>query len=291
MMLFPIERAKGFGNNYIFLGRILSKIVFSLKYDLKRAEMEIDAERYSLAALISAVIYGFVSIFIGLLFGVVITSEFGLFTISLMILFGVMGFIFSLIFHLYTPKIETRQLAMYIDQQLLFALRSMLIQLSSGMSLFETMNSISRGSYGQVSTEFGIVIKDINSGLSESEALERLAFRTDSEFLKKTVWQILTSVKSGGSIVAAVTVQIESLINHQLEAIKNYSAELNLWILIYLIIAAAVPSLGVTFLTIISSIGGSGVTREIVIAVVFLSILIQLAMITFLRTRVPKVIK
>ena len=44
-------------------------------------------------------------------------------------------------------------------------------------------------------------------------------------------------------------------------------------------------------LKIISSIGGSGVTREIVIAVVFLSILIQLAMITFLRTRVPKVIK
>ena len=159
------------------------------------------------------------------------------------------------------------------------------------MSLFETLNAVSKGGFGEVSREFETVIKDINSGLSETQALERLAFRTESEYLKKTVWQILTAMRSGGSIVAALNVQIDALIEYQMTSIKNYSAELNLWILIYLVVAAAMPSLGVTFLTIISTIGGSGVGKEMIITIVLLSILVQIGMITFLRTRVPRVIK
>jgi len=98
-------------------------------------------------------------------------------------------------------------------------------------------------------------------------------------------------MKSGGSIVSALETQVDALIAQQVETIKKYSAELNIWTLIYLIVAAAMPSLGITFLVIASSIGGSGIGKEAVILIAVLSMCIEVALIFMLKTKVPKVIK
>ena len=291
LMLYSIESAKRFSDKYLFIGRFLSKIIFSLKYDLQKAEINVDVERYCLAALISAMIYGVMFLFVGMAFGTIITKELGLTTIALMLVAGLGAFVSMLFLHLFYPKLASFQLASMVDQDLLFALRTMLIQLSSGISLFEAMKNISRSNYGQVSAEFAMVIKDINSGASETAALEKLAFRTKSEVLKKTSWQIITTMKSGGSIVNALNSQVETLVTQQMDAIKSYAAELNLWTLIYLMIAAAMPSLGITFLVIASSVGGSGIGPEAVILIVVLSLAVQVAMIFMIRSKVPKVVK
>jgi len=224
-------------------------------------------------------------------FGTIISKQLGLFTIALMLICSLSSFLAMLVFHLFYPKIAAYQLASMVDQELLFAMRTMLIQLSSGISLFEAMRLISKSNYGQVSTEFNLVVKDINSGTSETEALEKLAFRTKSEVLKKTAWQLITTMRSGGSIVSALNSQVEALVAQQVDAIKAYSAELNLWTLVYLIIAAAMPSLGITFLVIASSIGGSGVGPEAIVLILTLSISVQIAMIILVRSKVPKVVK
>jgi hypothetical protein len=51
------------------------------------------------------------------------------------------------------------------------------------------------------------------------------------------------------------------------------------------------PSLGITFLVIASSIGGSGIGSEAVLLIVILSLTIQVAMIMLVRSKVPKVVK
>jgi len=291
LMLYSIENAKKLSERYLFIGRFLSKIIFSLKYDLQKAEIDIDVERYCLASLISAGLYGLMFVFVGMAFGTIITRSFGPLTVGIMGVASLSAFVSTLFFHLIFPKLASFQLASMIDQDLLFALRTMLIQLSSGLSLFEAMKNISKSNYGQVSAEFSLAIRDINSGTSETSALEKLAFRTKSDVLKKTVWQIITTTKSGGSIVNALNSQVETLVVQQMDAIKSYSAELNLWTLVYLIIAAAMPSLGITFLVIASSIGGSGIGVEAVILIIVMSIAIQLAMILLIRAKVPKVVK
>jgi len=291
MMLFPLEKAQSFSDKYLFLGKFLSKLIFSLKYDLQKAEIYIDVERYCLASFLSALLYGIMFLFVGMAFGTIISRQLGVFTITLMIVFSLASFLTMLIFHLFYPKLAAYQLASMVDQELLFAMRTMLIQLSSGISLFEAMRLISKSNYGQVSTEFNLVVKDINSGTSETEALEKLAFRTKSEVLKKTAWQLITTMRSGGSIVNALNSQVEALVAQQVDAIKAYSAELNLWTLIYLIIAAAMPSLGITFLVIASSVGGSGIGPESVMLILVLSLSVQVAMIILVKSKVPKVVK
>jgi archaeal flagellar protein FlaJ len=291
MMLFPLEKAKQFGEGSLTIGRLVSKLIYSLNYDLKKAEINISAERYALASLISAIVYGLMFVFIGLAFGVIITRGFNQETIIFMIVSGILSFFGALIFHLLFPKIQANQIAKQVDQQLLFALRTLLIQLSSGISLFEAINSISKSDFGQVSKEFTDVVRGINSGMSETKALEKLAFKTKSEMLKKTIWQIITTMKSGGSIVNAIHSVVDELISNQEEVIKKYSATLNMWTLVYLIIAAAMPSLGVTFLVIASSIGSSGIGTEAVALIVLLALCIQIALIFLVKAQVPKVIK
>jgi len=291
LMLYSIENAKRFSDRYLFLGSFLSKILFSLKYDLQKAEINIDVERYCLASLISAGLYGIMFLFVGMAFGTIITRAFNLNTVLIMILFSGGAFLAMLFFHLIYPKLASLQLAGVIDQDLLFALRTMLIQLSSGISLFETIRNVSKSDYGQVSAEFSFVVRDINSGMSETAALEKLAFRTKSEILKKTIWQIITTMRSGGSITNALGSQVEALVAQQMDSIKSYSAELNLWTLIYLMVAAAMPSLGITFLVIASSVGGSGIGSETVLLIVVLSLAVQVAMIFLIRSKVPKVVK
>lgn len=291
MLLFPLPRARKFSNKFLFIGRAMSKVIFSLKYDLKKAEINIDAERYALASLISALIYGIMFSFIGLAFGVIINRGIDNNVFLMIFLFGTLSFFGSLVFHLFFPKIQSNQIAAQVDQELIFAVRTLLIQVSSGVSLFEAMRSIAKSNYGQVSKEFNEVVRDVNSGMSEQSALEKLAFKTNSEVLKKTIWQIITTMKSGGSIVNAMEAQVQELVQKQVETIKNYSAELNLWTLVYLIIAAAMPSLGVTFLVIASSIGGSGIGREAVILIALLAFCVQAALIMLVKSQVPKVIK
>ncbi len=290
LLLFPIDRARHFSQKFLIFGRIISKILFSLSYDIQKADLKIEAEKYALASLISAAIYGLIFLFIGLTFGIMIFKGLKTEVFLIMILASIIGFFGFLIFHLMFPKIKANQLASQVDQELLFALRTLLIQVSSGISLFEGLRSLSRTNYGQVSKELAEVVRDINSGMSETAALEKLAFKTNSEILKKTIWQIITTTKSGGSIATAITSEIDELIVKQSETIKNYAAELNLWTLVYLIVAAALPSLGVTFLVIASSIGSSGIGTEAVILIAVLAFCIQAAMIFLIKSQVPKVI-
>lgn len=291
LMLFPLAKAKKIDSKFLFIGKSVSKIIYSLPYDLKNADINIDPQRYSIASLISASVYFFLFSIVGIIFGFVLTRQMEGETIVLAIIFGSIAFILSLIFHLYFPKIRAKQIAKAVEQDLLFALRTILIQVSSGISLFESMRVISRSNYGQVSEEFSEVIRDINSGMNEGQALEKLAFKTKSEILKKIIWQIITTMRSGGSVVISLRISVNELVDKQMDTIKSYAAELNMWTLIYLIVAAALPSLGVTFLVIASSIGSSGVGPDAVILIVILAISIQIALILLLRSRVPKVIK
>ncbi len=291
MLLFPLEKTENVRESFLTIGRIISKIFFSLEYDLKKAGLKVEAKKYAFASFISAMIYGIVFLLIGMVFGVMITGELGAGTIGIMLAMSIAAFFSALVFHSFYPKILSKQIASEVDNELLFALRTLQIQLSSGVSLFEAIKLISKSDFGEVSNEFSQVIKDINSGSSETKALEKIAFRTESELMKKTIWQIISTLKSGGALLNSLDSIIEELVAKQKQTIENYSATLNIWTLVYLIIAAAMPSLGVTFLVIASSIGGAGIGIEAVSLIVVLAFSIQAGLILAVRSQIPKVIK
>jgi len=288
-MLFSIERAKNINRHFVWIGEKLSGVFFKVKYSLAEAGIEISPEKYLTAAFFSALVYGllFFFLFYGLLFlrDGTISVENSLFSS----LIGIAFFAVFFFLHVIYPGLIAKKHAAGIDQSLLFALKSMLIQVSSGVSLFEAMVNISKADYGFVSREFLDLTKEISAGESEAKALEKMALSTKSEYLKRTSWQLLTSIRSGASLQGALSAIVQTLTNNQARAIKDYAAELNLWILVYLLLAAAVPTLGITFLVILSSLGGSSVGPEYIILMVLGAFMMQIVLIGFVKNRAPKV--
>ncbi|MDD3084221.1 MAG: hypothetical protein PHP82_04320, partial [Candidatus ainarchaeum sp.] len=104
MLLFPLEKAKHVDEGVLSIGRTISKIIYSLEYDLKKSEINISPERYAFASFVSAIIYGIMFLFIGMAFGVILTRGFNNEVITIMILAGIIRFFSMLIFHLIYPK-------------------------------------------------------------------------------------------------------------------------------------------------------------------------------------------
>ncbi len=289
-MLFSIEQSKKISRRLIFIGRLLSRLFHNVKYDLQKAGYDIDSWAYLTAAFFSAMIYGVVfTLFItSLLFlrNGLLLNEDGI----LASLLGVLFFFIALVIHAIYPGIIAKNVAASIDRSLVFALKSMRIQVSSGVSLFEAMANIAKSNYGAVSKEMEGVVKEIRSGASEATAIENLALSTKSDYLKKTSWQLLTSLSSGASLSGALDSVVEMITNYQSRAIKNYAGELNLWILLYLLLAAALPSLGIAFFVVLSSIVGGSVNSSFLILIVVFAFITQIILIGFVKTRVPRVL-
>ncbi|MFH1390957.1 MAG: type II secretion system F family protein [Candidatus Diapherotrites archaeon] len=289
LLLFSVERTQKINRHFIWIGHNLSRIFFNVKFGLAKAGINLTPEKYLTASFFSALVYGliFFTFFYGLFFlrdGIAVPEN------SLIAAFiGVVFFLVFFLLHTIYPALYAKKYAAGIDQSLMFALKSMLIQVSSGVSLFESMVNISKSNFGVVSKEFEKVVKDVSSGESEAKALEKLALRTQSEYLKKTSWQLLTSLRSGASLKGALTTVVTTLNSQQLRAIKDYSAELNLWILLYLLLAAAIPTLGITFLVILSAMGGVSFDQNVILFTILGAATMQIVLIGFVKTRVPKV--
>ncbi|MBU1120412.1 MAG: type II secretion system F family protein [archaeon] len=287
-LLFSVEKSKKISKRFLGIGERISRLFFGVKYDLKKAGLEIEAKEYCAAAFLSALIYGIIFFLLGsaLLFLRNGSIE-GIFPLNIGI--GLVFFFIFFFLHMIYPGIMAKRIAAGIDQDLVFALKSMLIQVSSGVPLFDSMKNIGRGEYGFVSAEFRETVQEISSGVSETKALERMALRTKSEYLRKATWQLIGSIKAGSSLAGAINSVVETLMNYQLRAIKNYAAELNLWILVYLLLAAAIPTLGITFLIILSSMGGTNISELHIGAAIGGSFIIQIVLIGFVKNRIPKV--
>ncbi|MBI4399526.1 type II secretion system F family protein [Candidatus Micrarchaeota archaeon] len=200
---------------------------------------------------------------------------------------GVAALLLLFLLYLYYPRIQVKKIVEEIDKDLVFALKDLTIQIMSGVTLFEAMRNISNANYGKLSKEFEIVVKDINSGEPQEKALEKMALRTESEFLKRITWQIISVLKSGSSLRNALESITTSVKQHQANQIKTYIQEMNLWTLLYGIIGVAIPSLGITVIVILSSISGIKITEFTFFILLLLCFIAELVIIQYVKVKRP----
>lgn len=287
-MLLSVEWAER-NRRFIWIGETLSRLFYNVKYDLLNAGIGISAEKYLTAAFLSAAIYGLLSSgFIFMLF-YLRDSSLNPENYPAALIVGAVLFAIFFFLHIIYLGLMAKKRASGVEEGLLFALKSMLIQVSSGVGLFDSMSNVGKSNYGAISEELEGVVKDISAGESQEKALEKLAISTKSDHLRQVSWQLITAMRSGVSAEGALRGIVNALVAHQIRSIKDYAAELNMWILIYLMIAAAVPTLGITFLVILSGMGGVAVGPSHIFMMVGAAFVLQVLLISFVKTRVPKV--
>ena len=187
------------------------------------------------------------------------------------------------------PHILAKKKAENIDRNLIFALKNVSLQIRASVPLYNALITVSQGDYGEVSTELEEVAQDISAGKSMGQALEAAALRTNSEFMKKIVRQLITSMNAGANMKSALQVVIDDLMEDQKSKIKSYVQELNVWTLVFLLFAVAIPSIGSTIFIILSSFAGIGLTEGLFIFFLLICIFIQIAIIGLIKSRRPVV--
>ena len=105
---------------------------------------------------------------------------------------------------------------------------------------------------GKLKKYFKEIVDDINIGVPIEQALERAREFNCSEKFKLILSELVTSLKTGADIVPSLKEVLSQITSEQVLEIKAYNKKLNAIMMMYLIIAAVMPSLGMTMFTVIS---------------------------------------
>ncbi|MFH1451581.1 MAG: type II secretion system F family protein [archaeon] len=220
----------------------------------------------------------------------------GIFSITNFLVYGlglaiaISGFIFTS--QLNYPKIFSLNKTRNIEKNLLPALQDMLVQLNSGVSVFQILSNISASDYGELSEEFKKIVAEINSGISQVEATEKYGKLNTSEYLRRVLWQISNAMRAGNDMTLVIQEEIKNLSGEQVIQIQTYGGKLNPLIMFYTLIAVIVPSLGITFVIIISSMLNlsSTMLKLLFATIFFFVILIQILFLGVIKSRRPSLL-
>ncbi|MEM4755692.1 MAG: type II secretion system F family protein, partial [Candidatus Woesearchaeota archaeon] len=170
---------------------------------------------------------------------------------------------------------------------LIFTLKDLMLQISSGISLYEAFRHLAQSQYPEISEQFRYIVTEVDTGKSMIQTLEEVALTTKSQYFKRTCWQIVNALKTGTNLKEILSRIVAELSEEQKNKIRNYARELNLWSLLYMLFAVAVPSIGSTMLVILSSFAGFGIDKTMFIIFLIITFVIQIVLIGFVKSRRP----
>ena len=254
----PIDTAAGQSHRFLGFAQIIRPAFPELDLTLRQAKIGIDAEVF----LSIACYYSFrLTIMMTLafeFFAFQYGSQKGLAWGPIIAL--ILG-IFHVMYQSMYPKLLVVKKVKALERNLLFALRAMLIQVNSGISLYHSLALIASGEYGLVSEEFNKAITRINAGIPEEEVLMELAMENPSMFFRRAIWQIANAVTAGSDVSHTLREIIKTLSKEQGVQLRAYGSQLNPMALMYMMIAVILPSLGVTFMIVLSGLPSVNVSE------------------------------
>jgi len=274
-----------------FLTGISNKIVYFIpgfKEDLSQSNIKVEAEYYMVSALVNSFMFFF--IFLILLTFLYFNQGKSIFqALRISVLYSCLILIVFLVLYLRYPTILSGKRGEEVNKNLIFALKDLHLQIGSGVTLYNGLVNVANANYGEASIEIGKVAREISTGTPTDKALEKMAVHSKSDFLRRTAWQLINTLKAGGSLEASLNTLIQDLLVDRRTRIRSYIAELNLWILLYLFFAVVIPTIGSTMLIILSSFAGFTPTPVFFVFFVVFCLAVQCVLVGFIKTRRPVV--
>jgi flagellar protein FlaJ len=270
---------------FLPLAEHAKRLVPSIEEDLKGARMDLNPESY-IAGCIARAVQVTLAVGSSLIAAGLIMDN------SLLWKIGglgtpVLGFLIFLTF-VYQPKVTANKKSRMLEKELPYALRHMLIEVSSGISLYESMVSVSTD-YGEASKEFKRIVNDIQGGKSQVEALEDSITRNPSIMYRRAVWQMINALKSGADITKTLDSLVDTMIEEQKLKVQNYGEDLNPFILMYLMLAVIFPSLGATLMIVISSFTGFSLSNNMFLGMLGGLAVFQVFFLNLVKSKRPEV--
>ncbi|MBN1645475.1 type II secretion system F family protein [Candidatus Woesearchaeota archaeon] len=194
----------------------------------------------------------FMSLFLS--FGLLFVA-FGLTKSFLVIIAFPVVFVFAFFYFLRFADVKIKKIENEVNQEIVFAGRYLLIELESGVPLYDSFQNIAKN-YKAVGLYFTEVIQKVDLGTTMEEAINETLTLTPSANMRKLLWQVLNSLKTGSDIRMALNSIIDQIVREQKIAVSEYGRKLNPLAMFYMMIAVIIPSLGIVMLVVLATFIG-----------------------------------
>ncbi len=219
-----------------------------LDFNLYSANMRYSARQWvALTTITALIVFLVVAISLGIL-----TPLVGM-PLWLPAILAVVGFLFTVVLMFLIPRQKAQTRGKSISRELPFALRHIATQLSAGIGLYRTIQTVASADYGTLSEEFSRTISEIEEGTDTRDALRHLALRTQSNALRNALMHTIRALKTGGNL-SEIMNEIATDVAFQLRMrVKEFSEKMNFIGVIFIFIAIVIP-------VFIAILGGISVT-------------------------------
>lgn len=266
------------------LSFILNKLVErnkGLKLKLIKARIN-DTPRYYIKKILTSSFYTSISlVFIFFLFFSKMPK------IYLLISFPFLFFFFYNYF-LKTVDVKIKKIAAQIDKEIIYVGRFLIIEIDSGINLYNAIINVIKN-YRFTGVHFKGISDKIKVGTSIEDAINEEVDIIASENLKKLMWQVLNSVKTGTNISNALTSVVDQIQKEQEILVKEYGRKLNPLAMFYMMAAIILPSLGITMLVVMTTFLGLNMSLIFLIFISFFLGFIQFMFIAMVKSSRPAV--
>ena len=283
----PVNRAKVVSRKFYGIAEPIVKMSPGLKLELAQAEISLAEREYIGIVIFSSLFMSLMTFLPLLIVSMAVSPEKGA-AVSLSA--SLFLFLVTFMYLKKYPKLIVTKKVKDLERNLLYALRHIYVQVKAGVPVFDCLVSVATKNYGYASIEFKKAIDQVSSGVSIETALEELALNNPSLYFRRSVWQISNGLKAGSDIGSILKNIIENISSEQKIGIRRYGSQLNPLTLVYMMIAVIMPSLGVTFLIVLSAFSGLSVGQNMFWAILVFLIVFQFMFLGIIRSRRPNII-
>jgi len=184
--------------------------------------------------------------------------------------------------------VKIEKIKKHIDEEIIFAGRFLIIGLESGVPIHKIFEDMEKN-YEYVGYYFGEILNKVYLGTSMEDAVNDTLNISPSPNLRRILWQVMNSLKTGTEVGTALNSVIEQIVREQQIAVQEYGKKLSPLAMFYMTISIIVPSLGITMLVILATFIGLKVTMPILIVLAVMIGFVQFMFLSLVRASRPSI--
>jgi pilus assembly protein TadC len=161
-------------------------------------------------------------------------------------------FILFFFYFLKLPDVIMLRKERELNQDIVFAARFLLIELESGVPLYDAFRHV-KDNYERMGKPFSEIVRNVDYGTPMEEAIGIIVETTPSKNFRKMLWQILNSIITGTDLSISLKSVIDQIVREQSIELKEYGRKLNPLAMFYMMLAVILPSIGITLLVVFAS--------------------------------------
>ncbi|MFH1591723.1 MAG: type II secretion system F family protein [archaeon] len=204
------------------------------------------------------------------------------------IITGLIMFFMLLNYFMRIPDVRINKQRRLIEREIVFAGRFLIVELESGVTLYNAMTNISN-SFETTGKAFKEIIDRVDLGTAMEDAINETTQNTPSPELAKILWQILNVMKTGADISRSLSGVIEQIVREQMIEVKQYGKKLSPLAMFYMIMAVILPSIGSTAIIVVASFMALKLDLAVLLTIVGLLAFVQFMFLAIIKSSRPAV--